>query len=878
MRWWKEVRRRLAVLRHRDRFDREIAEEMQRHLEMQAEEYRAGGLPQDDARLAARRQFGNGAAIQERSREAWGWRWLEDLARDVRFALRTFRLNRSFAAVAITTLALGIGVNAAIFSVLYGTCLAPLPYAAPDRLVDVRMARRSGDPLAAGTSLPNLRDWRDWNRSFEGLAASSQDFFVNLTGDGEAEETQAWKLSSGLLPLVGVHPLAGRWFAPEEDLAGGPHSALISYGLWQNRFGGRADALDRQVFVDGQAYQIVGIMPPRFDFPPLIDWKPSIWLSLNLPADDANARDMHSLFITGRLKPGVSIRQAQAEMEGITNRLAQAYPKEDGAWPAASIQPMSEQYIRDFRSVLWMLSGAAGLVLLIACANVAGLLLARGSAREREFAVRRALGVSSARLVRQLLTEGCVLAAAGGSAGVLLAYLSLPLLKPLLEGQPRADEIAIRPAVLAFAAGLAALTGLAFGLAPALRSAVTLRAASARPRLRRALIASEIALATVLTAGAGLLIESFWRATHVDLGFQPDSMLTMRVNLPKRNYDSGRKVEAFREELLRRVAALPGVEFAGTNSAPPMGVVSSGTEIEVEGAPPVHREIWPDFANVSADYLRAMRIPILRGRDFEPADRAGTSPVAIVSALAARLYFGGQEPLGKRIRLSRDGLPDWFAVVGIAGDVRQNRPESEPEGTVYVLSAQLPEAAQGGRLGRFIIVAMRTSADSRSLARAARAAVASIDKDQPVADVFTMSQIVERRLAGRRLNTLLIGLFAALAMGISAVGIFGLVSYSVARRTHEIGVRVALGAHRLSVLGTVSRAMLAPGAVGIACGLAGALASSRLLASLVYGVKPAAPHILFLAAGSLACATAAATFLAARRAMRIDPVAALRHE
>jgi putative ABC transport system permease protein len=877
MQWWDETRRRLAALWRRDRLDRDLEEEMQAHLDMQAEENRTNGMSGEAARRAAQRQFGNATALKETSREAWGWRWLEDLVRDVRFALRSFRLDRGFTAVAVSTLALGIGVNTAIFSVLYGICLAPLPYAAADRLVDVQMKPAHG--LPAGTSLPNLRDWRNWSRSFEGLAAHSPNFFVNLTGDGDAEETQAWKLSSDLLPLVGVRPIAGRWFVAEDDLAGGPHSALISYGLWQDRFGGCTDALGRQVFVDGQAYRVVGVMPPRFDFPPLMaGWKPSIWLSLNLAADDANARDLHSLYITGRLKPGVSIRQAQAEMDGIANRLARAYPREDGAWPAANIQPMSEQYIRDFRSVLWMLSGAAGLVLLIACANVAGLLLARGAAREREFAVRRALGVSSARLIRQLLTESCVLAAAGAGMGVLLAYLSLPLLRPLLERQPRADEIAIRPAVLAFAAGLAAATGLVFGLAPALRSAVTLRAASARPRLRRTLIGAEVAIATVLTTGAGLLVESFWHATHVDLGFQPGRVLTMRVNLPRRKYDSGRKVEAFREELLRRVTALPGVQFAGTNSAPPMGVVSSSTGIEVEGAPAVHREIWPDFANVNADYLRAMRIPILRGRNFEATDRPGTSSVTIVSELAARLYFGGQDPVGRRIRLSWSGLTDWFTVVGVSGDVRQNRPESEPEGTVYVLSAQLPEAAQGGRLGRFIIVAMRTAGDSRALARAARAAVALIDKDQPVADVMTMSQLVERQLAGRRLNTLLIGLFAALAIGISGVGIFGLVSYSVTRRTHEIGVRMALGAGRLSVLGTVSRGMLAAGAAGVAGGLACSLAASRLLTSMLYGVKPAAPHILLLAAGSLASAIAAATFLAARRAMRIDPLAALRHE
>lgn len=517
-----ELWRRLIFLFRRERLERELEEEVQFHLEMKAQQNRAAGMDDQEAWYASRRTFGNAAILREASRDAWGWVWLEDLARDIKYAARSLRRSPGFAAVAVVTLSLGIGVNTAMFSVLYGTCLAPLSYTEPDRLVDVSMMQTTGRKLDAGTSLPNLREWQAQSRSFEGLAPHRLQFFVNLTGHGEAEEVHARRLSSDLLRLLGVPPLLGRWFVPEEDAASGPRSALIAYSLWQSRFGGDPHAVGKRVFVDGEAFTIVGVMPPRFAFPPLIGpttWNPVLWLSLNLPPDLAGERDNHSLGVVGRLKRGVSMEQAQAEMDGIAGRLAKAYPKENGEWPAAKVSRLSDvRWVKEFRSTLWLLLGAAGLVLLIACANVANLLLARGAAREREFAVRRALGVSRGRLVRQLLTESFLIAGIACAAGVVLAYWSLPVLKSLLEGRPRVDEIAIRPAVLGFAVGIAALTSILFGLLPAIRVGniepllrTAARGVSPRQRLRKALVTVEIALGLLLLSAAGLLIESFWR-------------------------------------------------------------------------------------------------------------------------------------------------------------------------------------------------------------------------------------------------------------------------------------------------------------------------------------------------------------------------------
>jgi putative ABC transport system permease protein len=874
-----ELWRRLTFPFRRHRFDRDLEEEMRFHLEMRAAE--SGGA-------AARRQFGNAALLREDSRAAWGWQWAEDLARDVGYAVRSLRRSPAFAAVAVLTLGLGIGVNTAMFSVLYGTCLAPLPYAEPDRLVDVSMMQTTGRRFDAGTSLPNLRDWTAQARSFEALAAHRLQFFVNLTGHGEAEEVHAWRLSAGLLRTLGVRPVVGRWFVPEEDVASGPRSALIAHSLWQSRFGGDPTVPGKRLFVDGEAYTIAGVMPPEFEFPPLIGtWIPSIWLSLNLPPEMAEQRNGHSLSVAGRLKRGVTVKQAQAEMDAIAARLARAYPKENGEWPAAKVTRLSgHRSVTGFRSTMWLLLGAAGLVLLIACANIASLLLARGAAREREFAVRRALGVSRGRLARQLLTESGVLAGVGCLIGIALAYWSLPVLKLLLEGRPRAGEIGISPAVLAFAAVTAALTAILFGLWPAVRAGRIEpalrdvgRGPSPRQRLGKVLVTAQIAAGLLLVSAAGLLIETYWRATHVDLGFRPERLLTARVNLPKSKYDTGHRVEAFREELLRGVSALPGVQFAGTNSAPPMGVISQGSDFEVEGRQGLPAgKPFAGFANVSPDYLRAMGIPLLRGRHFHASDGPGAAPAAIVSESLARRFFPGEEVLGRRLRLGRVETAGWFTIVGVAGDVRQDRPEGPPESTIYVLSRQLPEAAQGGRAARLIVLVARTAGDPVALARGVRRVVAGIDKNQPVADVMPMREAVGKKLTGRRLNTLLVAAFAALALALASIGVFGLVSYAVARRTQEIGIRMALGAQRSAILWLLVRGLLALGMAGVAAGIAASLGAQRLLESLLDGMKPDPAPILIASIGLLIAATLAAALTAARRATAVDPVITLRHD
>ena len=845
------------------------------------------GMSASEALRAARRRFGGRIQPEQESREAWAFRLIGELARDVRYTMRGLGRSPGFAVAAVLTVALGVGANTAMFSVLYGTCLAPLPYADPSRLVDVSMMQATGHKFEAGTSPSNLRDWIAGASSFDGLAAHRPQFVAGLSGGGDAEEVHAWRISARALALLGTPPALGRWFTPEEDFASGPRSALLSYQLWQDRFGGDSTIPGKTVTVDGEPFTIAGVMPDRFEFPPLVGGStPVLWLSLNLPAAMLGQRDTRSLHVIGRLKPGVTITRAQAEMSAIAGRLAKAYPKENGEWPEAKVSPLGEDgYVNSFRATLWLLSGASGLVLLIACANVAGLLVARGAARAREFTIRRALGVSAGRLMRQVLTESCCLAGIGCAAGVVAAFWSMPVLKSMLEGSPRAGEIGIRPPVLVFAAGISLLTGILFGIAPALLAGrgepggpSASRGGPPRQRTREILVAAEIALGLVLLSGAGLLMESFWRATRVDLGFHPDHVLSMRFDLPARRYDTGRRVDAFREELLRSVSALPGVEFAGLNSAPPMGVLSQHTDYEMEGAAAVGRQNQSaSFANVSPDYLRAMGIPVLRGRNFAPADGRGSTRVAVVSQAVARASAAGQEILGRRIWLGRD-IAEWFTVIGVAGDVRENGPDRPPEGAIYALNSQLPPAEQGNAAARTIVLVARTAGDPGGLVNAIRAAAARIDKDQPIADLLTMRQLVDKHLATRRWNAILIGLFAFLAVVLAIVGVFGLVSYSVSTRTNEIGIRMALGAGRSTILAMIVRDTLAFGAVGILAGLAGAVGSSHLLASMLYGVAPRAPHILFASAAFLGAATIWAAIIAGRRAIVLDPVGALRHE
>ena len=777
---------------------------------------------------------------------------LEEFVQDARCALRSMRRSPGFTAVAVLTLALGLGANTAIFSVLYGVWLSPARYAQAERLVDVSRQQMSGRRFMGGASYSDLADWKAQSKTIEDFGVHRYAHWVNISGDGGAEEVIGHRVSANLFGLLGARPALGHTIDPEADPSAGPRQALVGYSWWKRRFGGDPGAVGKKITVNDEVFTIAGVMPPGFEFPPMgsAEYRPVIWLSLN-----QRDRTLQSLSVIARLKAGASIRQAQAEMTAIAARLAAAYPAEDGGWAAACV------------------------VLLIACANIANLLMARALGREREMAVRRALGATWQRLARQVLTESAILALSGGLAGVLLAYGAVPFLKAALPaGMPRADEIAVNGTVLWFAAALSLLTGLLFGALPAVRPGRGLggRTVTAHNRAARLLVTVEVAFAMMLLCGAGLLMESFRRVANVDLGFRKEHLLTMRLQLTRSRYPDGTRVGAFRAELLRRARGLPGVQYAATVSALPMGILMQGTEFEIEGRPETSRDKpFVDYANVSTDYLRAMAIPLVRGRYFDAGDRPASTPVALISESMARAFWPSGAALGSRIRFA----DVWFTVAGIVRDVQQYSPEHGARGgTIYALNEQLPVETQGNDMGRLMILTMRTAADPAPIVGAMRRAVAEMDKDQPVADVSTMEQLVWRTLAARRLNTLLVGLFAGLAIVLAAVGVFGVTSYAVARRTKEIGIRMALGATPASVLGMVARETLLLAATGTAIGIGGTAATSRLLARFLFGVKPAEPVIVMGVAIALVTVVVASAVFPAQRATRVDPTVALRED
>ena len=807
---------------------------------------------------------------------------MQEVVRDARYGLRGMRRAPGFTAIAVITLALGIGANTAIFSVLYGVWLAPAPYAHADRLVDLSEQQLVGHRFSGGTSYLNLADWKAQSTVVEGFGAHSYARQVNVTGAGEAVEVVAHRVSANLFELLGAHPVLGHWMTADGDRSTGPRQALIGYTWWVDRFGGDAGVVGRRIFVDGEAYTIAGVMPRGFEFPPMgsESYRPRIWLSLSPAAEREGARDTHGLDVVARLKNGVSMARAQAEMDTIGARQAKAYPSEDGPWGIQVARLTDVRQLENVRPALILLMAAAALVLLIACANIANLLMARAAGREREMAVRRALGVTWGRLARQLLTESGVLSLAGGAAGILLAYAALPLLRPALPASmPRAASIGLNGMVLGFAAAVSLLTGLVCGLLPALRPGGGIvqasRSVTARNLTGRLLVAGEVALALVLLVGAGLLIESLRRASAVDLGFRKENVLTARMQLPKRGYPDGIRVRAFREQLLQKVQALPGVLHAGTVSSLPMGMIAQGTDFEIEGRPETAREMaHASFANVSADYLQAMGIPLVAGRYFTAGDGPGAPPAAIVSEPLAREWWAGSTALGRRVRF--DG--SWFTVVGIVKGVRQSSPERDAVGHIYAMNHQLSAATQGNAMGRFNVLVIRTASAAGPMAAAVRRVVAEIDKDQPVAQMETMEQVVGSRLESRRLDTLLLGLFAGLAAALAAVGVFGAGSYAVARRTKEIGIRMALGATPGAVVKMVAGETLLLGVAGALLGLAGTAATSRLLARFLFGVKPAEPSVVGLVAAALVALVVGSGLIPARRAMRVDPTVALRED
>jgi predicted permease len=869
--------RKLIFLIRRERFDRDLAEEMRFHLEMKA---RARGGT-DEARYAVQRQFGNTLLLREQSREQWSWMWLETLFQDLHYAMRMLRRSPGFTTVAVLTLALGIGANTAVFSVVNTVLIRPLPYPESDRLVEMWSTNPNANRWGRWTAYPRFVDWRRESKAFEEMAAV-RTWVVNLGGGDHPESLYSVVTSSRLFRVLRVRPLLGRTFLPEEDQPGHDHVIILSHGLWQRRFGSDPTVIGRAVEIDRQSYTVIGVMPAAFRFPPELPAAYNIdaWLP---PAPDPsrNERVSNNYVVVARLKPGITLAQAQAEMNAINHGLAEKHGEDRSL--GVNVAGWQQQVASEIRPALLLLLGAISLVLLIACANVANLLLARGGTRQRETAVRQALGAGRARLIRQLLTESVLLSLLGGAAGLMLAHEGLQLFIRMAPDIPRLNETTIDPHVLLFTLALTIGTGLIFGIVPALNgskanlqdalreSGSRLTSSPARARLRGVLVIAEMALALMLLTGAGLLIRSFVRVEEIDPGFNAKNLLTAFIMLPQEKYPEPRRQGEFFREVMDRIASIPGVECAGGADSAPMLSNDTGP-VSVEGHPamPGEVEIHAERPKITPDYFRAMGIRLLRGRVFTWADNENSPPVAIINEAAARQYWPHEDPMGKRVQLEDGSAPVWRQVIGVVGDVRQDGLVNAGRPEVY---APLPQAPVP-----FVVLAVRTRVDPAALAAAVLHAVMAVDKDQPLFQVQTMQRVVDDSVAGRRFQMSLLSLFAAIALGLAAIGIYGLISYSVSQRTHEIGIRMALGAKRGEVLGLVVRQGMVLAIAGVVLGIGGALVLTRFLSSMLYGVGVHDPITLVSVALLLSGVAVLASFIPAWRAARIAPMVALRYE
>jgi len=800
---------------------------------------------------------------------------MDALWRDVAFAIRVLRINRGSTLVALLALVLGIGANTAIFSVVNAVLLRPMPFRDPDRLVVVW--ERSPHSNKNNTVNPqNLADWQSRNHSFERMAASYPfQLTINVTGDGAPEEVPGNSSTQDFFSILGVQPALGRNFLPEDDQV-----AIISDGLWRRRYGADPRIIGRKLIADNTALTVVGVLPQSFRFPLV---KADVWRLVHINA--GAVRSGRSLVGIARLKPGVSASQAQADMSAIAAQLAREHPEFDTHW-GATVVPMREQFTGELRLPLLVLLSAVGLVLLIACANVANLMLMRSSARAHEMAIRTSLGATRARIVRQLLVESGMLGITGGLLGLLGAIWAKDFLLAMLPESmsiAKVNSVSIDGRVLAFTILLSLFTALLFGLMPALRASRpglsdalkegsrSVSESLGRNRLRAALVSAEIALALMLLIGAGLLIQSFVRLEHVAPGFQADHILSMHVSLVSSRYANDQKAADGLEEMLRRIAQVPSVASVGSIRFPPLAGLRAATGFYVAGRP-VPRPSEGPVASVSIvtpGYFSSMSIPLVRGRFFTEGDRARAPQVAIVSQSLARIHFQDVDPVGQRLFVQW-GRETPYEIVGVVGDVKHDGLDQDSMPTVYFPEAQEPERAA--------TLVIRTSADPMKLAPVIEQVIHAYDQDQAIADIQPLDAILSKSVARPRFQSVLVASFAGLALLLAVIGIFGVMSYSVLQRTHEIGIRVALGANRRHVLRLVVGQGLALAGIGIAGGLVGAFALTRYLRSLLFDVSPTDP-VTFIAISIVLCLVAvAATYVPARRATAVDPIEALRYE
>ena len=866
--------------------ERDMDEEIRLHVALLVERNLAAGMTPAEARRAALLRFGPVEAIRETARAQRPLAWLRDLGRDAAYALRTLRRDAAFTATAVLALALGIGACTAIFSVVDGVLLRPLPYPESERLVVLKLTNPPRFPELIVLPAPFVA-WRRQALSFEDLAAVRTRSY-SLDGGAQPVRVAAARVTANTLSLLRVRPALGRDFTPEEDLAGKGDVVILSHGFWLRQLGGRADALGGALSLDGRPFVIVGVMPAGFQLDAPVD---VLLPAAYLPDDPQNRRSLgaHAVEVFGRLRPGVTLAQARGEMAVIAGRPLPDQPPSGGRW-GARVTPMLESRVGDARPVLLALLGAVGLLLLIACANVANLLLARASARTREIAVRAALGAGPGRLVRQLLTESLLLALGGAALGMLVAHAGTRALVAFAPGDlPRAAAVGVDPRAAVFAGALALLAGVAFGLAPAW-GAARLRLHDAlkegggragesgrRRRARGALVVAEVAIALLLLNGAGLLIRSFARLQEAPRGFQPQGAWTFGVSLADARYGDDVGRAAFGERAVERLRALPGVTAAGAAQALPFSVELSIVYFAIAGRPAVAE--WPItyMFEATPGYLPAMGIPLRRGRWFDDRDRAGAPRVAVINEAMARRYFAGEDPLGQRIGRP-DRPPDtWAEIVGVVADVKDGRVYGWDAGDVmqaYVPFAQNPYDA----LSFVVRVAEPGAADSTRIPAAIRAALGEVDRDQAAGAIRPLGDLASEPLARRRFAMLLFAVFAAVALALAGIGIYGVMTYAVARRSGEIGVRMALGARAGEVQWLVLSDAARLFACGLALGLAGALLLTRSLVSLLYGVTPHDPLTMAAVAMLLALVATVAYLVPARRATRVDPMTALRAE
>jgi predicted permease len=856
----RRLARRLHNLFRHSRADRDLMREINAHLRMLEDEFRRRGLSDDEARYAARRAFGGVEQVKEQQRDARSFRWLDDVRQDAQYAVRMLRRAPGFTIAAMLTLALGIGANSAIFTVVHAVMLRPLPYPQPDRLIGIVQQHKSFGVDVV--TLPDYLQWRDRAKSLSALAAAWR-ITVNLTGVDEPERLAGAAVTANLFTTLGVAPRLGATFP---DSAADSRSVVLSDRLWRRQFGSAATVLGRTLTLNGVARTVTGVMPPGFAWPEGVE----LWIPL--VAEAGMNRGYHQLQVVGRLAPTASLANARAELEALAAATAVSFPATNRDW-GVQVSSLLDYTVGATSRSLLILAGAAGCVLLIACANVAGLLTARALARRREISLRSALGASRSRIMRQLLTESVTLSLLGGIAGVAVAEYAIPALLSLTT-LPRSADIAVDSRMFAVTLIASVGAGLLFGVAPAVATSRFAVSTTVRSRdnvssgwLRPALLVIQVAAAVLLLSGAGLLLRSFYKLQTMETGLDVNRILTARFFLPRASYPVDRCIALY-HEMITKAGALPDVADAAAVSAFPFSGASANVAFKIPSRPDSGTLLTANFAAATPGYFRAMRIPLLVGRGFEMRDSADAPFVAVINQSMADRFFPGQDPIGQDVQILG---PKPRRIVGIIPNLRQRALHLSPEPEIYVPHAQFPTG------GMFLVVRTNTDRPERA-ATSLRVAVRSVSRDLPIASIRTGNELIGETMSSRRLNLVLLSVFAALALIVSVVGVYGVLSFTVSRQTTEIGIRMALGAARGDVLVLMIRKGLVPVILGVTGGLAITFASTGVLRTLLFGIGPSDPATLVAAVMVLLLASGVAILVPARRAANIDPLVALQME